>query len=114
MSYSENLADFAYRERDEFIKILQLWQRDGLPENFYEGGVRVAMNANSGHVFLTNEDYQCCMRNGDTLEMWYTLLNLRCSRSLEEKTYSKEELLRYTLVPFLQIKPLPSRIGQRR
>ena len=34
MSYSENLADFAYREREEFIKILQLWQRDGLPENF--------------------------------------------------------------------------------
>ena len=73
MSYSENLADFAYREREEFIKILQLWQRDGLPENFYEGGVRVAMNAKSGHVFLTNEDYQCCMRNGDMLEMWYTL-----------------------------------------
>ena len=73
MSYTENLADFGFHEREEFIKILMLWQRDGLPEQFYEGGVRIAMNASSGYVFLTNEDYQCCMRNGDHLEMWYTL-----------------------------------------
>ena len=73
MTYTEKLADFGYREREEFIKILQIWQKNGLPENFYEAGVRIALNGNSGYVFLTNDDYQCCMRTGEELEMWYTL-----------------------------------------
>ena len=73
MTYTENLSDFGYRERNEFIKILQIWQNNGLPENFYDAGVRIAMNSSSGYVFLTNDDYQCVMCNGEELEMWYTL-----------------------------------------
>jgi hypothetical protein len=73
MSYTENLADFGHRERVMMESILRAWNNDGLPSAFYEGGVKFAMNSNSGCVFLTNEDYQVCMMNGETLEMWYSL-----------------------------------------
>ena len=72
MSYTENLADFGSRERKMLEEILRHWNNGGLPVHFYEGGVKFAMNHNSGCVFLTNEDYQVCMLNGDKLEMWYS------------------------------------------
>ena len=73
MSYTENLADFSRRERVIMEKILRAWNSNGLPPQFYEGGVKFAMNSYSGSVFLTNEDYQVCMMNGELLEMWYSL-----------------------------------------
>jgi len=72
MSYTENLGDFGQRERVMMEEILHQWNRGGLPNPFYEGGVKFAMNQNSGCVFLTNEDYQVCMMNGDKLAMWYS------------------------------------------
>ena len=73
MTYTENLADLGYRERAEFIEILKLWQRDGLPSSFWEGDVKLGYNSASGFVFLTNNEYQTCMRREDALEMWYVL-----------------------------------------
>tara|TARA_A100001011_G_scaffold399551_1_gene508767 strand:+ start:1812 stop:2375 length:564 start_codon:yes stop_codon:yes gene_type:complete len=73
MSYTENLADFGHRERVMMEEILRLWNKSCLPEDFYEEGVKFAMNSSSGSVFLTNSDYQVCMLNGDQLEMWYSL-----------------------------------------
>ncbi len=72
MSYTENLGDFGYRERRMMEEILHRWNRGGLPTSFYHGGVKFAMNSSSGNVFLTNEDYQVCMLNGDELDMWYS------------------------------------------
>ena len=72
--YTENLNDIiSYdRERALTIELLQAWGEQGLPSDFYEEGVKVAMNRDSGNVFLVNEDYQCAMMNGDKLESFYS------------------------------------------
>ena len=67
-----DLKDFGSRERNEVIKLFTEWNSNGLPEEFYEDGVEVAFNTDSGFVFLTNEDFQVCMMNGDDLEMFYS------------------------------------------
>ena len=72
--YTENLSDIISnsRERALTIELLQAWGEKGLPSDFYEEGVKVAFNRNSGYVFLVNEEYQCAMMNGDKLETHYT------------------------------------------
>lgn len=66
--YTENLADFGARERKMAAELLAArW-----PDSFADVGVRVAMNRNSGYVFLVNEDYQCAMMNGDTCEIFHS------------------------------------------
>ena len=54
------------------MQILQAWDADGLPSDFYADGVKLAFNRSSGNVFLVNGDYQCAMMNGDKLESFYT------------------------------------------
>lgn len=71
--YTENLADFGYRERVLLADLLNCWNANGLPDGFDCEQVRPAFNANSGHVFLVNADYQTAMLNGDTLELWHFL-----------------------------------------
>ena len=66
--YTENLAEFGYRERAIAGEMLSL----PLPDNFGTAGVRVAFNKNSGYVFLVNDDYQCAMLNGDELAIFHT------------------------------------------
>ena len=72
-AYTENLNDIISnsRERALTIELLQAWGEQGLPSDFYEEGVKLAFNRNSGYVFLVNEDYQCAMMNGDKLETYY-------------------------------------------
>ena len=67
--YTENLADFGIRERRIAAELLA----QPLPSGFEDSGVKLAMNRNSGFVFLVNDDYQCAMMNGDTLEIFYTM-----------------------------------------
>lgn len=72
--YTENMADImaCSIERKEVLAIMQAWDKNGLPDNFYDEGVKFAFNSNSGNVFLVNDDYQVCMMNGDVLEEFYT------------------------------------------
>ena len=70
-----NLADFCYRERELLIELLQAWHSQGLPEDFHFEEVTPMFNRNSGHVFLTNAEYQACMMNGSKLETWYNCPN---------------------------------------
>jgi hypothetical protein len=72
-AYTENLADFGYRERVELEKILHAWNEFGLPDEFYGQDVKPAFNRNSGYVFLVNSEYQTAMLNGDKLELWHFL-----------------------------------------
>ncbi len=67
-----DLADFGSRERWLLVELLTAWDEKGLPSDFHDEEVRPMMNRNSGHVFLTNSDYQVAMMNGDRLEMWHT------------------------------------------
>ena len=73
-AYTENLNDIITfdRERTLAIELLQAWGEQGLPNDFYEEGVKVAFNRNSGYVFLVNDEYQCAMMNGNKLESFYT------------------------------------------
>lgn len=73
-TYTENMADImsCSNERKEVLAIMQAWDENGLPTDFYEEGVKFAFNKNSGYVFLVNDDYQVCMMNGDKLEVFYT------------------------------------------
>jgi hypothetical protein len=68
-----NIADFGSRERGMLIELLTAWNNQGLPKDFDVAGVTPMMNMNSGNVFLTNEEFQVAMMNGDSLESFYTL-----------------------------------------
>lgn len=67
-----NLADFEARERGLLIDLLQAWQDQGLPDDFYEDEVVPMFNRNSGFVFLTNSEFHIAAMNGDKLESWYS------------------------------------------
>jgi len=66
-----DFAQFGWREREMARKLLEAWQKEGLPEDFEDDEVTIMMNRNSGCVFLTNSMYQAAMMNGDKLETWY-------------------------------------------
>ena len=68
--YTEDLVDFGSRERSIASNLLAL----PLPSGFCDDSVRLAMNKNSGFVFLVNSDYQCAMLNSVTgkLELWHS------------------------------------------
>ena len=72
--YTEDMGDIlsCARERRMVMEILVAWDKDGLPKDFHDGGVKFAFNRNSGNVFLVNEDSQVAMMNGDTLESFYS------------------------------------------
>ena len=67
-AYTENLADFGVRERKIAAKLLAA----ELPKGFYDSGVKLAFNRNSGFVFLVNDDYQCAMMNGENMELYHS------------------------------------------
>jgi hypothetical protein len=54
---TSNLAEFGHRERKMAAELLSEWNKGNLPFDFYDQGVTIMMNKNSGYVFLTNEDY---------------------------------------------------------
>jgi hypothetical protein len=66
-----DLSEFGYRELRMAGEILLALCNQGVPEGFFDDGITVAMNKNSGYVFLTNQDYQTAMMNGDKLEIWH-------------------------------------------
>lgn len=67
-----NLEKMGYREMAEVKDILTAYMEHGVPADFYDEGVTIEFNPNSGYVFLTNCDYQVAMLVGDRLESWYT------------------------------------------
>ena len=72
-TYTEDLADFGYREQEEAKNLFQAWRESGLPVDFYNSGVKIGFNMNSGYVFLTNSDYQvamCTTNEQDQLELY--------------------------------------------
>lgn len=66
--YTEDLAEFGSRERAMAAELLAC----RLPDGFSDDGVKLAMNRNSGYVFLVNSDYQCAMMNGDELQIFHS------------------------------------------
>jgi hypothetical protein len=67
-----DFSKFGNRERHMATELLNAWESQGLPDDFYDNEVQIMMNSDSGNVFLINEDYQVAMMNGDKLESCYT------------------------------------------
>jgi hypothetical protein len=66
---TNDLTRFGYRELDMAGDLLKAYANSPLDE--LRDGVQVWFNANSGNVFLSDEDYNTAMMNGDKLELWY-------------------------------------------
>ena len=67
-----NLAEFGNIEREEAGKLLTAYSRNpNVCPYFEDNGVQVMMNTYSGNVFLTDENYNVLMLNGDKLEGFY-------------------------------------------
>jgi len=67
-----NLAEFGNIEREEAGKLLTAYSRNrNVCPYFQDRGVQVMMNTYSGNVFLTDENYNVLMLNGNNLEGFY-------------------------------------------
>jgi hypothetical protein len=69
---TSDLSQFGYRERKMAAELLTASVEQGFPQDFDDEGVTVAMNGNSGNVFLTNANYEVAMMNGPKLESFYS------------------------------------------
>jgi len=67
-----DFSKFGARERHMAEELLRASRLQGFPEDFYDDGITIMMNMNSGNVFFTNSDYQAAMMNGDNLESFYS------------------------------------------
>ena len=72
MTTTTNLAQFGARELAEVRDLLDAMLNQGLPSGFSNDGVHPMFNMNSGFVFLTNDEFEVCMMNGDKLESFHT------------------------------------------
>ena len=70
--YTEDLADFGYREFDLAADLFAAYKNGGFPDDFDDTGVKLALNTSSGYVFFTNSDYQVCMDEGGKLKSFYS------------------------------------------
>src|SRR5665213_1960325 len=71
MTTTNDLSKFGFREIEMLRDILDSLVKHGLPDNFSASGIHPTFNLNSGNVFLTNDEYEVAMLNGDTLESSY-------------------------------------------
>ncbi len=66
-----DMSKFGYRELDMAGDLLKAYKGDNDATEYLDDGVQVWFNANSGNVFLCDEDYNTAMMNGDKLEDWF-------------------------------------------
>jgi hypothetical protein len=67
-----DLSEFGYIEKMKVKDLLIAWCEHGLPEDFYNDKVVPMFNKDSGHVFLTNEDFQVAMLDESKLVSFYS------------------------------------------
>ena len=69
MSTITDLSAFGFRELKMAAKLLTAYCQD--PPDFLGHGIHLMMNTYSGCVFLTDEDFNVAMMNGDRLEQFH-------------------------------------------
>jgi len=67
-----DLSRFGYRELELAQELFNAMINQGTPDDFEYSNITLNFNLNSGNVFLSNEDYQVAMMNGDALESFYS------------------------------------------
>lgn len=72
-----DLSQFGARELEMAAEILTAYSENNITplaeEYFSREGVTVMNNFSSGNVFLTNNEYEVLMMNGDVLDLWINL-----------------------------------------
>lgn len=66
-----DFGKFGYRELQMAGELLSALKRDMDGTEYLGPGISVCFNMNSGNVFLSDQDYNVAMMNGDTLEDWF-------------------------------------------
>lgn len=89
-----SLANFGERELELAADLLRSYARAGqhrdgkqynaLPESWCDDGVKLAVNPNSGFVFLSNEESQALVDTDDGVAMWYFTPYYGVEGTLEE------------------------------
>ena len=64
-----DLSRFEYRNIDLAVDLLKAYKIQGA--DFLGDGITLNLNTNSGFVFLSDEDFNVGMMNGDKLEKWF-------------------------------------------
>jgi hypothetical protein len=67
-----DLSKFGWRGWELLRDILNAMLEHGVPEDFDGDGMKPMFNMNSGNVFLTNDEHQVAMMNGESLESFYS------------------------------------------
>ncbi len=70
MTTTTDLTDFGFRELRMAAELLTAYCEQ--PPEFLISGVHLMMNAHSGCVFLTDEDFDVAMMNGGRLQQWHS------------------------------------------
>ena len=70
MRTTTDLTDFGFHELRMAAELLTAYCEQ--PPKFLTDGVRTMMNTHSGFVFLTDEDFNVAMMNGDKLEQFFS------------------------------------------
>ena len=77
-----DLSRFGYRELKMAASLLGAYCEN--PPDFLGDGVTVMFNTHSGCVFLTDEDFNIGMMNGDRLEQFHTCFECGAEGFAEE------------------------------
>ena len=72
---TNDLSDFGAREKSMAGELLSVLGTYKDKTKYLGDNVQVYMNFNSGNVFLSDEDYNVAMMNGDVLEDFHTCPN---------------------------------------
>ena len=86
-----DLSQFGFRELKMAAELLTALTKGGGWPDGLGSDVKVMMNTHSGYVFLTDEDYNVAMMNGDTLEMFYSCPECGAEGFAEEINWNEDE-----------------------
>ena len=70
MTTTTDLKEFGFRELRMAADLLRAYCES--PPDFLSDGVHLMMNTHSGCVFLTDEDFDVAMMNGDALKQFHS------------------------------------------
>jgi hypothetical protein len=66
-----DLSQFGHRELRLASELLSALVSQGTPDELGDG-ITLNFNTHSGYVFISDEDYNTAMMNGDKLETWFS------------------------------------------
>lgn len=82
-----DLSEFGYREIRLAIELLEGYMAN---TSVIGDGVKLCFNRNSGSVFLSDEDFNVAMMNGDKIEQWFYCPNCGNEGFQEEYDFDEE------------------------